>query len=99
MVRTGMPPIEPERVGKRFAVAKKARRPAEGLRGPLFPEREYIEAVDGIGFGIERGEMVGFIGPNGAGKSTTIKMLTGILVPTSGRVGVLGLSPYRDRRR
>jgi ABC-2 type transport system ATP-binding protein len=64
----------------------------------LKPERKIIKAVDGVSFSIERGEMVGFIGPNGAGKSTTIKMLTGILVPSSGRVKVLGLSPYADRR-
>src|ERR1700733_10817038 len=54
-------------------------------------------AVDSVGFSIERGEMVGHIGPNGAGKSTTIKMLTGILVPTSGEVRVAGIVPYERR--
>jgi ABC-2 type transport system ATP-binding protein len=62
--------------------------------------RDYrtVAAVDRIGFSIERGEMVGYIGPNGAGKSTTIKMLTGILVPTSGTIRVNGFMPSRERR-
>jgi ABC-2 type transport system ATP-binding protein len=56
-----------------------------------------VRAVDDVSFEIGRGEMVGYIGPNGAGKSTTIKMLTGILVPSSGRLRVAGLDPSRDR--
>ena len=56
-----------------------------------------VRAVDGISFDVARGEMVGYIGPNGAGKSTTIKMLTGILVPTSGTLSVAGVDPSRDR--
>ena len=59
--------------------------------------REVVAAVDGITFGIEPGECVGYIGANGAGKSTTIKMLTGILVPTSGRARVCGLDPVSQR--
>ena len=63
--------------------------------------RDYrtVAAVDRVGFSIERGEMVGYIGPNGAGKSTTIKMLTGILVPTSGEIRVNGYVPFRQRRQ
>jgi ABC-2 type transport system ATP-binding protein len=57
-----------------------------------------VHAVDGVSLRVEEGEAVGYIGPNGAGKSTTIKMLTGILVPTSGRVRVCGLDPVRRRR-
>lgn len=49
-------------------------------------ERRQVRAVDGISFRVPRGEMVGYIGPNGAGKSTTIKMLTGILTPSGGRI-------------
>jgi len=59
---------------------------------------EVVTAVDGISLRVEAGEAVGYIGPNGAGKSTTIKMLTGILVPTAGRVRVCGLDPVRQRR-
>ncbi len=58
-----------------------------------------IVAVDAVSFSIQQGEAVACIGPNGAGKSTTIKMLTGILWPTSGEVSVLGLSPQHDRKR
>lgn len=57
-----------------------------------------IAAVDDISFEIKRGEIVGFIGPNGAGKSTTIKMMTGILVPTGGKVEVFGKEPYKHRK-
>ncbi|RYU11656.1 ATP-binding cassette domain-containing protein [Nocardioides iriomotensis] len=56
-----------------------------------------VRAVDHLSFEVERGEMVGYIGPNGAGKSTTVKMLTGILVPTSGRLSVAGVDPSRNR--
>lgn len=58
---------------------------------------EIKEAVKGINFSIQQGEMVGYIGANGAGKSTTIKMLTGILTPSSGEVRVNGLIPYKSR--
>jgi ABC-2 type transport system ATP-binding protein len=74
----------------------------EGLWGSIqnLFVREYktVAAVDRVGFSIERGESVGYIGPNGAGKSTTIKMLTGILVPTSGDIRINGFVPHRQRR-
>src|SRR5581483_4256298 len=74
-----------------------------GLRGALAalarPTYVEVEAVRGVSFAIEPGEMVAFIGPNGAGKSTTIKMLTGILYPTTGQATVLGLTPWRERTR
>jgi ABC-2 type transport system ATP-binding protein len=57
-----------------------------------------IKAVDGISFEVEEGQIVGYVGPNGAGKSTTVKMLTGILVPTSGEIDVCGLTPYKRRK-
>jgi ABC-2 type transport system ATP-binding protein len=79
--------IEVEELTKRFVVR----------RGRLRRERHVVEAVRGISFAVERGELLGYLGPNGAGKSTTIKMLTGILVPTSGRVSVAGLDPSRRR--
>jgi ABC-2 type transport system ATP-binding protein len=67
--------------------------------GRLRRERRQVRAVDGISFRVGRGEMVGYIGPNGAGKSTTIKMLTGILTPSGGRVRVAGIDPSRERTR
>ena len=87
-----------EDLRKSFRVAKHHRGAFGAVRN-LF-ERRYAEvrAVDGIAFSVERGEMLGCLGPNGAGKSTTIKMLTGILTPTAGRVEVLGLSPQRKRK-
>jgi ABC-2 type transport system ATP-binding protein len=66
-------------------------------RGRLWRERHTVEAVKDISFRVERGELLGYLGPNGAGKSTTIKMLTGILVPSSGRVSVAGLDPSKRR--
>ena len=73
----------------------------EGILGGLINlfHRDYqtVKAVDNIKFSIDRGEMVGYIGPNGAGKSTTIKMLTGILVPTSGEILSNGFVPWRQR--
>ncbi len=60
-------------------------------------QREAIQAVDGVTFAADEGEIVGYLGPNGAGKSTTIKMLTGILVPTSGTVEVAGLVLWNNR--
>ncbi|MFD5316998.1 ATP-binding cassette domain-containing protein [Streptomyces sp. NPDC127098] len=67
--------------------------------GRLRRTREEVRAVDGISFRVARGEMVGYIGPNGAGKSTTIKMLTGILTPSGGRLRVAGIDPSRERTR
>ncbi len=75
----------------------------EGLRGAfrdLFSsDYRTVKAVDGISYEIEPGEIVGYIGPNGAGKSTTIKMMTGILKPTSGVIQVNGRPPYENRLR
>jgi len=65
--------------------------------GRLRRERRIVRAVDGISFAIERGTIVGYLGPNGAGKSTTVKMLTGILVPSGGRIRVAELDPSRQR--
>jgi ABC-2 type transport system ATP-binding protein len=65
--------------------------------GRVRRRRQVVRAVDGISFDVTAGEIVGYIGPNGAGKSTTIKMLTGILVPTGGTVRVDGLDPQRSR--
>jgi ABC-2 type transport system ATP-binding protein len=83
---------------KDFMIAKRE----TGFLGAVksLVKREHIkkEAVKDISFSIGEGEMVGYIGPNGAGKSTTIKMLTGILVPSSGSVTVNGIIPYENRQ-
>ncbi|MEV0107681.1 ATP-binding cassette domain-containing protein [Nocardia sp. NPDC050799] len=81
--------IEVDRLTRCFT-----RRTGKGLRS----RREVVTAVDAMTFRVERGAAVGYIGANGAGKSTTIKMLTGILVPTSGSVRTCGLEPIRQRR-
>lgn len=67
------------------------------IRNLITQEKKVKVAVDCISFDIQKGEMVGYVGPNGAGKSTTIKMLTGILVPTDGEVVVDGLTPTKQR--
>ena len=66
--------------------------------GLLRGQTSVMEAVKDVSFSVARGEIVGYLGPNGAGKSTTIKVLTGLLVPDSGRVDVGGLVPWKDRR-
>ncbi|MGW2045790.1 ABC transporter ATP-binding protein [Streptomyces sp. NPDC001858] len=70
-----------------------------GLRSLVNPERVAKHAVRDISFDVARGELLALLGPNGAGKSTTIKMLTGILTPTSGEARVAGVVPYRERER
>ncbi|MGW2509484.1 ABC transporter ATP-binding protein [Streptomyces scopuliridis] len=89
--RDGTGFIELDGVEKVFDVRRKA--------GLLRREKHQVRAVDGISFRVPRGEMVGYIGPNGAGKSTTIKMLTGILTPSGGRLRVAGIDPSRERTR
>ncbi|MDK9500109.1 ATP-binding cassette domain-containing protein [Streptomyces katrae] len=83
--------ISLDRVEKVFDVRRRV--------GLMRREKRQVRAVDGISFAIARGEVVGYIGPNGAGKSTTIKMLTGILTPSGGRLRVAGIDPARERMR
>ncbi len=89
--------IEVSELRKEFKVARRKEGPFAALRTLFSREFDTRVAVDDVSFTIERGELVGYIGPNGAGKSTTIKMLTGILVPTAGEVRVRGLVPYQRR--
>ncbi len=70
-----------------------------GLRTLVTRQHTVVPAVADVSFDIQPGELVGYLGPNGAGKSTTIKMLTGIMVPTSGTVEVEGATPWKDRER
>lgn len=69
------------------------------IKSFFFPDKKEYKAVNNVSFKIEKGEIVAFVGPNGAGKSTTIKMLTGILHPTSGEICVAGLNPSKDRKK
>ena len=81
--------VNVEGISKTFNVWEK--------RGRMRRGRRTVEAVNDVSFSVAPGEMIGYVGPNGAGKSTTIKMLTGVLVPTAGRVHVAGLVPSRER--
>ncbi|HEU5104007.1 MAG TPA: ABC transporter ATP-binding protein [Roseiflexaceae bacterium] len=89
--------IEVEGLHKAFKVATRRSGQFGALRTLLSREYRDIRAVDGVSFRLEAGEIVGYIGPNGAGKSTTIKMLTGILVPSGGRIVVDGRVPHQQR--
>ena len=92
-----MPHITVENLVKTFRIAE--RRPGlwGAFQGVVQRKHRTVHALDGISFAIEPGELVGYIGPNGAGKSTTVKVLSGILVPDSGRCDVLGRIPWRER--
>ena len=95
-----MPPIiEIKNITKEFKVLNRR----EGLKGSLKDlfSRDYkiVRAVDNISMDIQQGEIVGYLGPNGAGKSTTIKMMTGVLEPTSGEILVAGCVPYLNRAK
>lgn len=91
--------IEIKHVTKEFKVLNRR----EGLKGSLKDlfSRDYktVRAVDNISMTVEQGEIVGYLGPNGAGKSTTIKMMTGVLEPTSGEILVGGNIPYENRTK
>lgn len=94
-----MPMIHLQSLHKHFSLP--ITRPGLGgvVRGLFAREYRLVRAVDGITFAIEPGEVVGYLGPNGAGKSTTIKMLTGLLVPTGGEILVNGHVPWKERER
>lgn len=91
--------IEVKNVSKEFKKIIKE----PGLKGSVkslfHKKQEIVKAVDDISFTVEKGEILGFIGPNGAGKSTAIKMLTGILTPTSGDIMINGQVPYKNRKK
>ena len=92
-----MPIIRTRALRKVFRSVKRVPGAGGALRTLFSREYEEKVAVSDVTMDVEPGELVGYIGPNGAGKSTTIKMLTGILVPTSGTIEVAGIVPY-DRR-
>lgn len=93
-----MPAISVHDLRKTFMSKRKMAGLKGSLRSLVRPEHQAVEAVRDLSFEMERGELLGFIGPNGAGKSTTIKILTGILYPTSGQARVLDYVPWEQRR-
>jgi ABC-2 type transport system ATP-binding protein len=86
-----------EDLRKSFRVAERRAGTLGAIAGLVVRRHRTVNAIDGISFRLDEGELVGYIGPNGAGKSTTVKVLSGILVPDSGRVEVLGRVPWRER--
>ncbi|MFN3523407.1 MAG: ATP-binding cassette domain-containing protein [Phenylobacterium sp.] len=94
-----MAQIIAEGLSKTYRVAERDPGLIGAARGLFVRRHREIEALRGVSFALQAGELLGFIGPNGAGKSTTIKILSGILTPTSGRCEIEGLTPWRDRIR
>nr|WP_255951912.1 ATP-binding cassette domain-containing protein [Streptomyces sp. ODS25] len=97
VARDSTPMVRVRNLVKEFRRPKRHAGPFGGLRTLVTRQYTVARAVDDVSFDVAEGELVGYLGPNGAGKSTTIKMLTGILVPTGGEVEVGGLVPWRDR--
>jgi ABC-2 type transport system ATP-binding protein len=89
--------IEVSNLSKHFRVAKHHRGALGAVRNLFSREFTLVKAVDEVSFEVEAGELLGYLGPNGAGKSTTLKMLTGLLVPTGGDLRVNGYLPWRER--
>jgi ABC-2 type transport system ATP-binding protein len=90
--------IEVNNLSKSFKVFKHYRGFGGAFRNLVSRDYDLIRAVNGISFTIQPGELVGYLGPNGAGKSTTIKMLTGLLVPSGGELWVNGQVPWKERQ-
>lgn len=95
---SGMSIIQVNQLRKEFKRLIPKKGPLASIRNLWNTNYAIHTAVNDISFSVNQGELVGFIGPNGAGKSTSIKMLTGILVPTSGEIEVAGLVPYKQRK-
>lgn len=90
-----MPTITVTDLSKKYQVINKKAGFLPTLKALFYRKKEFVDAVRNISFSIDKGEIVGFLGPNGAGKTTTLKMLSGILYPTSGKSDVLGFEPQR----
>src|SRR5689334_6956663 len=92
-----MPIIQVDNLTKTFTSVKKEPGVAGAIKSLFARETTSVEAVKNVSFSIEPGELIGFLGPNGAGKTTTLKMLSGILHPTSGTARVLGYVPWERK--
>src|SRR3982750_1744392 len=90
--------IEVERLRKSYFVHRRQPGLRAAIRSLVHRPREEVKAVDGVSFQVDAGERVGFLGPNGAGKTTTLKVLSGLLHPTSGQVSVAGHTPQERSR-
>lgn len=85
-------------LSKTYTISERETGTRAALGSLLRRTKKQVHAVSNVSFAIEQGEMVGFLGPNGAGKTTTLKMLTGLLYPSSGSVNVLGYQPFKRHR-
>lgn len=90
--------IEVKNLSKEYQIAISGKGISGAVKSLFHREYKVKKAVWDISFSLEKGEIVGYIGPNGAGKSTTIKILSGVLIPTGGLVTVGGIIPYKDRK-
>lgn len=91
--------IKVENLTKTYKSYERGNTFKEAIYSLFVRKTKYIDALKGISFNINKGELIGFLGPNGAGKSTTLKVLTGILFPTDGKVDILGYTPWKDRKK
>lgn len=90
--------IEVKDLCKTFKVSKRNNGLKAAVKSFINREYETVNALKNVSFNIKEGEMVGYIGPNGAGKSTTIKIMSGILYPDSGKCVINGRTPWKDRK-
>jgi len=90
--------IQAENLTRDFKVYSSSNGAFSHLKEKMLNRGKTVRVVDNINFAINKGDFVGYLGPNGAGKSTTIKMLSGILVPTSGKILINGKEPYKNRK-
>lgn len=91
--------IKVDKLTKTFTTYERGGTFREALKSLIIRKKKIVEALKAVSFEIGEGELIGFLGPNGAGKSTTLKILTGILYPTSGSVEIMGYVPWKDRRK
>ena len=91
--------IEVSHLVKEYKRKKDPGSVGKALASMFHPQYEILRAVDDVNFRIEKGEAVGYVGPNGSGKSTTIKMLSGVLIPTRGKVLINGMEPSKHRMK